>query len=128
MSSNPESSENISNPRLDEVQITEPGAEDKPLLEIRDLEITFNTATGKSKGVRNASLTVMPGQTVAIVGESGSGKSTTALAAIGLLANNGSVTGGKIIFDGEDITDANEKRITQLRDRKSTRLNSSHAR
>ncbi|MBQ1445043.1 MAG: ABC transporter ATP-binding protein [Renibacterium sp.] len=115
MSSNPESSENISNPRLDEVQITEPGAEDKPLLEIRDLEITFNTATGKSKGVRNASLTVMPGQTVAIVGESGSGKSTTALAAIGLLANNGSVTGGKIIFDGEDITDANEKRITQLR-------------
>lgn len=102
MSSNPE-------------KITEPGTADTPLLEIRDLEITFNTATGKSQGVRNASLTVMPGQTVAIVGESGSGKSTTALAAIGLLASNGSVSGGKIIFDGEDITEASEKRITQLR-------------
>ena len=89
--------------------------EEKPLLEIRDLEITFNTSAGRSKGVRNASLTVMPGQTVAIVGESGSGKSTTALAAIGLLAKNGSVTGGQILFDGEDLTAADEKRIVELR-------------
>ncbi|MCW1249781.1 ABC transporter ATP-binding protein [Acaricomes phytoseiuli] len=86
-----------------------------PLLDIRDLEITFTTSAGKSKGVRNANLTIFPGQTVAIVGESGSGKSTTALAAIGLLANNGEVTGGQILFDGEDISHASEKRMTQLR-------------
>ena len=57
----------------------------------------------------------MPGETVAIVGESGSGKSTTALAAIGLLPGNGRVAAGQILFDGEDITNASEKRMIELR-------------
>lgn len=71
---------------LPQVQIVEDTqGEDLPLLDIRNLDITFNTAAGPAKAVRGANLTVMPGQTVAIVGESGSGKSTTALAAIGLL-------------------------------------------
>jgi peptide/nickel transport system ATP-binding protein len=87
----------------------------RPLLELRDLAITFATSGGDVPAVRNAHLTVMPGETVAIVGESGSGKSTTALAAIGLLPGNGSVSGGSIIFDGEDITNASEKRIVELR-------------
>ncbi|MDO2933054.1 dipeptide ABC transporter ATP-binding protein [Paeniglutamicibacter sulfureus] len=89
--------------------------DDLPLLEIRDLAITFTTPEGPVNAVRKAHLTVMPGETVAIVGESGSGKSTTALSAIGLLPGNGKVTGGQIIFDGEDITHANEKRIIELR-------------
>ena len=87
----------------------------KPLLELRDLAITFKTNNGEVPAVRNAHLTIMPGETVAIVGESGSGKSTTALAAIGLLPANGAVSGGSIIFDGEDITHASEKRIIELR-------------
>ncbi len=88
---------------------------DAPLLEIKNLAITFDTQGGPVNAVRNAHLTVMPGETVAIVGESGSGKSTTALAAIGLLPSNGRVSGGQIIFDGEDITHASEKRIIELR-------------
>ncbi|WP_426225528.1 dipeptide ABC transporter ATP-binding protein [Pseudarthrobacter sp. DSP2-3-2b1] len=87
----------------------------KPLLEIRDLAITFKTSAGDVQAVRNAHLTIMPGETVAIVGESGSGKSTTALAAIGLLPNNGSVSGGQILLDGEDIAHASEKRMIELR-------------
>jgi peptide/nickel transport system ATP-binding protein len=87
----------------------------QPLLELRDLAITFKTNNGDVPAVRNAHLTIMPGETVAIVGESGSGKSTTALAAIGLLPGNGAVSGGSIIFDGEDITHASEKRIVELR-------------
>ncbi|WP_247826684.1 ABC transporter ATP-binding protein [Arthrobacter antioxidans] len=87
----------------------------RPLLELRDLAITFSTSNGEVPAVRNAHLTVMPGETVAIVGESGSGKSTTALAAIGLLPANGRVSHGSIIFDGEDITHASEKRIVALR-------------
>ncbi|MFC3299920.1 ABC transporter ATP-binding protein [Arthrobacter agilis] len=93
----------------------EPTGTPQPLLELRDLAITFSTSNGDVPAVRNAHLTVMPGETVAIVGESGSGKSTTALAAIGLLPGNGRVSNGSIIFDGEDITHASEKRIVELR-------------
>lgn len=99
-----------------DVTITEAGThQDRPLLEIRDLAITFNTSNGEVKAVRNAHLTIMPGETVAIVGESGSGKSTTALAAIGLLPTNGLVSGGQILLDGEDISHAPEKRMIELR-------------
>ncbi|GAC1597657.1 MAG: ABC transporter ATP-binding protein [Pseudarthrobacter sp.] len=87
----------------------------KPLLEVRDLAITFKTGGGDVHAVRNAHLTIMPGETVAIVGESGSGKSTTALAAIGLLPTNGAVSGGQILLDGEDIAHASEKRMIELR-------------
>ncbi|WP_416405007.1 ABC transporter ATP-binding protein [Arthrobacter sp. LFS091] len=87
----------------------------RPLLEIKNLAINFATSTGEVNAVRNAHLTVMPGETVAIVGESGSGKSTSALAAIGLLPGNGRVAGGEILFDGEDIAHASEKRMIELR-------------
>ncbi|MCW3768687.1 MULTISPECIES: ABC transporter ATP-binding protein [unclassified Paenarthrobacter] len=98
------------------VHITEetPGAE-RPLLEVKNLAINFATSNGEVNAVRNAHFTVMPGETVAIVGESGSGKSTSALAAIGLLPGNGRVAGGEIIFDGEDIAHANERRMIELR-------------
>lgn len=98
------------------VHIHEVGSEaERPLLEIKNLAISFATSNGEVNAVRNAHLTVMPGETVAIVGESGSGKSTTALAAIGLLPSNGRVSGGQIFFDGEDISNASEKRMIELR-------------
>ncbi|WP_232620551.1 dipeptide ABC transporter ATP-binding protein [Rothia kristinae] len=87
----------------------------RPLLEVQNLGIAFATATGEVQAVHDSNFTVMPGETVAIVGESGSGKSTSALAAIGLLPSNGRVNAGKIIFDGEDITHASEKRKVKLR-------------
>jgi len=98
-----------------DVIISETGRAEKPLLEIRDLAISFQTGSGEVQAVRNAHLTIMPGETVAIVGESGSGKSTTALAAIGLLPGNGRVSGGQILLDGEDISQAPEKRMIELR-------------
>ncbi len=76
------------------VSIDEATAPVRPILEIKDLAITFKTGSGEVKAVKNAHLSIMPGETVAIVGESGSGKSTTALAAIGLLPGNGRVAGG----------------------------------
>jgi peptide/nickel transport system ATP-binding protein len=101
---------------ISDVKITEADtAADRPLLEIRDLAISFTTSGGEVQAVRNAHLTIMPGETVAIVGESGSGKSTTALAAIGLLPGNGRVSGGQILLDGEDISNASEQRMIELR-------------
>ncbi|NQD89933.1 ABC transporter ATP-binding protein [Paenarthrobacter sp. CM16] len=97
------------------IRIDEATAPVRPILEIKDLAITFKTGSGEVKAVKNAHLSIMPGETVAIVGESGSGKSTTALAAIGLLPNNGRVSAGQILLDGEDIAHASEKRMIELR-------------
>lgn len=86
-----------------------------PLLDIRDLQVAFR-AQGKSvPAVRGASLTVYPGQTVAIVGESGSGKSTTAAAVLGLLPGSGTVTGGQILFDGQDLAAASRRDFEKIR-------------
>ena len=89
--------------------------DERPLLKITDLEVTFTSSTGVVPAVRGANLTIYPGQTVAIVGESGSGKSTTAAAVIGLLPGTGKVAGGKIEFDGRDITNLTTKQWVELR-------------
>ena len=87
----------------------------EPLLELRDLSISFRSSTGLVEAVRGVDLTVYPGQSVAIVGESGSGKSTTAMSILGLLPKNGEVTGGSILFNGEDIAGYSEKQLRELR-------------
>ena len=56
-----------------------------PLLEIKNLEVVFQTQHGSVPALQGVDLMLMPGHTVAIVGESGSGKSTTAHAIINLL-------------------------------------------
>jgi len=86
-----------------------------PLLEIKNLEVAFTANKRLIPAVRGASLTVYPGQTVAIVGESGSGKSTTAHAIIDLLPGTGKVTSGQILFDGKDIAHAKKSDIVALR-------------
>ena len=87
----------------------------QPLLRLTDLEVAFESSTGTVPAVRGVSLTVYPGQSIAIVGESGSGKSTTAAAVIGLLPGTGKVTGGKIEFDGRDITNVSKRELVELR-------------
>ena len=88
---------------------------DQPLLELKDLKISFTSSTGVVDAVRGVNLTLSPGQSVAIVGESGSGKSTTAMAVIGLLPGTGKVTGGTILFNGEDITGLSDKEMQHYR-------------
>ncbi len=61
------------------------------------------------------SLTVRRGETVGIVGESGSGKSVTALSIIQLLDAPGRVTGGRILFDGRDLTRIDDREMAALR-------------
>lgn len=89
--------------------------DDRPLLEVRDLRISFGAAADRVEAVRGVDLTVYPGETVAIVGESGSGKSTTAHAVLGLLPPGGQVTGGSIRFAGTELTGAPASRLVALR-------------
>jgi peptide/nickel transport system ATP-binding protein len=101
-----------------DVQQSTPGAEERPILEIKDLEVAFNTQEGKVTAVDGINLTLYRGQSLAIVGESGSGKSTTAHAIINLLPGTGHIAGGKILLDGQDLATASEKEMQSIRGRK----------
>ncbi|PPF65539.1 ABC transporter ATP-binding protein [Clavibacter michiganensis] len=89
-----------------------------PLLEIKDLQVGFQTQRGMVTAVDGVNITLMPGQTLAIVGESGSGKSTTAHAIINLLPGSGRITGGEILFEGRNIAALDEKQMEEIRGRK----------
>lgn len=97
-------------------EATEP-APSSPLLSVEDLSISFRTQHGTVEAVQGASLRLEAGKTLAIVGESGSGKSTTAMAVIGLLSENGSITSGSITFDGQDLATFSDRRYQGVRGR-----------
>ncbi len=88
-----------------------------PLLQIRDLNVSYATGKGEVNAVQGVSLEVHPGHMTAIVGESGSGKSTSAMAAIGLLPDNAHIDAGQILFRGTDVTDYSAKQWRTLRGR-----------
>jgi peptide/nickel transport system ATP-binding protein len=86
-----------------------------PLLDMRNLSIEFATARGPVVAVRNLSLSVHEGRKLAIVGESGSGKSTLAACINGLLAGNGRVSEGEVLFEGLNIANMSEADMRRIR-------------
>lgn len=85
------------------------------LLEIRDLSIRFDDTI---QAVDRLSLSIDNGETVALVGESGSGKSVSALSILRLLdERHASYPSGAILFQGEDMLKASQKRLRQIRGR-----------
>jgi peptide/nickel transport system ATP-binding protein len=85
-----------------------------PLLEVKNLSVTFYTPRGTVRAVRDASLTVRRGEVVGIVGESGCGKSTVAFAALGYLPGT-AVVEGSVRFEGQDISELSEPELRDLR-------------
>lgn len=84
------------------------------LLEIQNLVVEFQTASGPFRAVDGVSLKVDEGEVLAIVGESGSGKSVSMLAAMGLLPWTAKVTADKLTFNGRDMqsmSDAQRRKI-----------------
>ncbi len=91
-------------------------ASSRRLLEVTDLQVQFASDAGVVKAVDGVSFHLDKGETLAVVGESGSGKSVTSLAIMGLLPRpGGRVAGGKVVFDGEDLSHRSKAEMRRIR-------------
>src|SRR5947208_2039944 len=86
------------------------------LLDVRDLNIGFDTSRGLIRPVRDVSFAIYPGQTVAMVGESGCGKSVTAMSILRLIPQPpGKFLGGQIQWRGRDLLTLSEREMRSVR-------------
>ena len=83
-----------------------------PILSAKDVEIQFSLRGRKLTAIRKCSLDLYEGETLAIVGESGSGKSVFTKSFVGMLDANGSITGGSITYNGQDISKFKTEKVT----------------
>ncbi len=87
-----------------------------PLLKVENLRIELTTRDGIAPVIDDLSFELGAGDSISFVGESGCGKSMTALAIMGLLPERvGRIAAGKITFDGEELAQASEKRMQEIR-------------
>jgi oligopeptide transport system ATP-binding protein len=84
---------------------------------VEDLRVEFSTRRGTVHAVNGITFEIDPGETLGIVGESGCGKSVTSLAILGLLARNGRVTGGRALFEGQDLIRQSDRALRRIRGR-----------
>jgi len=85
------------------------------LLDVKNLETSFKTSAGEVHAVRGVSFYLEKGEALGIVGESGCGKSVTMMSIMRLLADNGRLAGGEIIFNGKDISNIKESQMEAIR-------------
>ena len=74
------------------------------ILSVRDLTVDFHVRGKQLRALRGIDLDLYANEAVAVVGESGSGKSVLTKCLCGMLENNGRISGGSILFEGEDLT------------------------
>ena len=91
------------------------------LFEIRDLDVRFATPDGEVHAVKRVSLDIEEGSCLGVVGESGSGKSQLFLAAMGLLAANGRVS-GSVRYRGQELLGLEPSRLNHFRGSKITMI------
>ncbi len=91
------------------------GPRQVPILEIDRLAVAYETRHGDVAAVRDVSLDIQRAETFGIVGESGCGKSTVAFSIVNFLGRNGKISGGRILFQGQDLVKRSEKELRKLR-------------
>ena len=91
------------------------GMSGAPLLEVRDLSVSFRTQDGTVHAVDGVSFTVNRGEVLGIVGESGSGKSVTAMTLMRLILDQNAVFSGEVLFDGRDLMQLSQGDMLQVR-------------
>lgn len=85
------------------------------LLGVEDLKVYYYTREGIVKAVDRVSFSMSKGETLGLVGESGSGKSTLGLSILKLVPPPGRIVGGKLFFDGSDLTKLDDKEMLKIR-------------
>jgi peptide/nickel transport system ATP-binding protein len=86
-----------------------------PLLDIRNLKVTFRTEDGIVRAVDGVSLTVQEGETVGIVGESGSGKSVTMMSVMRLITDPNAKFEGEVLYKGTNVMTLAQDQIRSIR-------------
>jgi oligopeptide/dipeptide ABC transporter ATP-binding protein len=86
-----------------------------PLLEVRDLKVSFRTDDGLVRAVDGVSLTLMEGETLGIVGESGSGKSVTMMSVMRLITDQNAQFAGQVLYKGRDLMTLGQDQIRSIR-------------
>jgi oligopeptide/dipeptide ABC transporter ATP-binding protein len=92
------------------------------VVEVRDVSVRFATDLGDVEAVDRARFEVRPGEILGLVGESGSGKSVTATAILRLIRRPGRLTGGSVIFAGQDLAQLAEGGMQKIRGREITMI------
>ncbi len=87
----------------------------EPLLEVRNLKVSFRTEDGVVRAVDGVSFTVSEGETLGIVGESGSGKSVTMMSVMRLIIDPNARFEGEVIYRGRDLMTLNQAELRQVR-------------
>jgi oligopeptide transport system ATP-binding protein len=87
-------------------------------LHVEDLTVSFRTTQGMVRAVRGINFDLYEGETLAIVGESGSGKSVSSRTIMGILAGNGVIDKGSVIYEGQDLTEVDEEHFHEIRGNK----------
>ena len=89
-------------------------AKDRPLVEIRNLDIDGIADETRSRIINNVSLDLRAGEVLGLIGESGAGKSTLGLAAMGFTRDGCEIVGGSVMFDGTDLLGATPQKKREL--------------
>jgi peptide/nickel transport system ATP-binding protein len=87
----------------------------EPLLDVRDLSVSFRTENGLVRAVDRLSLSISVGEVVGIVGESGSGKTVSMMAVMRLIRDPNAVVEGKVLLRGQDLMKLSQREMRDVR-------------